>query len=208
MILLNELEFDTRSDAVGEESAHGVQTRTSAGLAVFRYLVRSSLSSSAARKAARRKAVVGLLDQAREPFACINELLAICSSAGGMDRLDTAVDILSATGELVLRYARNYLIRDVQQWNPYSSRAYEPNDDHWYILLRAVARCAAPEAARLRMICACKHAAQRGIVEAVVEALGDLASAAAREVLRDFSTTHSDPFIRNLAKEVLANVEQ
>jgi len=203
-----ESEFDTRSEMACEEYTHAVHTRTSARLTIFRHLVRAVLSSSAASKASLRQVIIERLLRDREPFACIDELLAICCSANSTDRLDTAIDILSATKKLVLLYAENYLIRDVQQWNRYSSRAYEPNDDHWYILLRAVARCDAPENARLRMISACRNAAQRGIVEAVVEALGDLESESARELLHEFAKNHNDPFIQGLARDVLADVEQ
>jgi hypothetical protein len=205
---LLDFDFDTRTEVTANEGpAANVQTRTSAGAALFRHMVRSLLSAPALKRASLRQSVIRRLLGAREPYSCIDELLDTCSSPPTVDRLDIAIDVLSGTGDLAIRYAWDYLIRDVQQWNPYSSRAYEPNDDHWYILLRAVSRCAVPEDARLRMICACKNAARRGIVEAVVEALGDLASEGSREILRTFVNSHTDPFIRNLAAEVLADVE-
>jgi hypothetical protein len=205
---LLDFEFDTGSDAGAEQEPGALDTGSSARLALFRHTVRSLISSSANGRKSLREAVVRRLLSAREPYAGIGELLDLCSSSANPDRLDVAIDVLAATGDLVFRYAWEYVIRDVQQWGPRSSRAYQPNDDHWYVLLRAVARCTAPEDARLRLICLCRHAAYRGIAEAVVEALGDLPSDRSCQVLHEFADRHDDPFIRRLASDVLADVEQ
>jgi hypothetical protein len=203
-----DFDFDTRTDVTaGKGPSPIVHTRTSTGVALFRHLVKSLLAAPASQKAALRKAVVARLLSAREPYSCIEELLDVCSSAASPERLDVAIDALSRTGQLVLRYTWDYFVRDVQQWNPYSARAYQPNDDHWHILLRAVARCAAPEDARLRLIGFCRNAAQRGIMESVIEALGDLGSDQAHEILRNVAGNHDDLFIRKLARDVLADVE-
>ncbi len=180
-------------------------TRTSADQVVFRHLARSLLACPGSR--ALRQRVTDRLQRAREPSSYIDELLDLCTTAGGTDRLDVAIDVLAATGDHVLRYAWDYLIRDLQRWNPYSDRAYEPNDDYWYILLKAVARCETPPEERVRFILACSGAATRGVLEGVVEALGDVRTNESRRKLGELSARHADPFIRKLASDVLNDEE-
>ena len=208
MTSISAFDSDTRTAARGhEESASMGSTGTSAETVIFRRLVRSLLSCPGSRRAALRRVVRHALLAAREPFSRIDELLATCTSAGNTDRLDMAVDVLAETGDVVRRYAWDYLIRDVQQWNPYADRAYEPNDDHWYILLRAVARCGAREDARLRFILACSGASGRGILEGVVEALGDLKTKEATGKLHEIADANDDAFIRKLVSDVLDDME-
>jgi hypothetical protein len=205
MTTLLNFDADTRTGTSGAEQ--DFSTGTSARRALFRHMVRLLLSCSPSKKAALRQAVIEHLLRAREPFDYFDELLDACTTSAATDRLDAAIDVLSATGEHLLRFAWSYLIRDVQEWNPYSTRAYRPNDDHWYIILRAVARCRSSEEARFRFISACRSAAQRGITEGVVEALGDLASPDAKEFLGLIAGSHEDPFIRDLASDALAGME-
>lgn len=155
--LLN-FDSDTRTNS-SSTTEPGVFTRTSAGIALFRHMVRSLLSYPTYKRAKLRQAVVDQMLRAREPHAYFDELLDVCTASTTTDRLDTAIDVLSATGDHVLRYAWSYLIRDVNEWNPCSVRAYHPNDDHWYIILRAVARCHNDEDARFRFISVCGNAA-------------------------------------------------
>lgn len=154
-----------------------------------------------------RQKIVSLIERARSRERCIDELLQVCTSEGGPDGLGVAIDVLAETGGIVLNYARDYLFRDIKEWHPVAERAYEPNDDYWYILLRAVARTNAPEDEKLRFISLCEGAATVGILEGVVEALGDLGSAAALEGLRNFTESKYDPFIQQLAKERIAEIE-
>ena len=44
------------------------------------------------------------------------------------------LDVLAKTGSLILDYAWEYLQCGVRNWNPSSERAYQPNDDSWYVL--------------------------------------------------------------------------
>jgi hypothetical protein len=208
MTPVSAFDSDTRTGTWRDEEGTSTgSTRTSAGTVMFRHSVRSLLSCAGSPRAALRNVVKEALLAAREPFSRIDELLATCTSVASTDRLDMAVDVLAETGHLVWRYAWDFLVRDVQQWNPYSDRAYEPNDDHWYILLRAVARCNAPDDARLRFILACSGASRRGILEGVVEALGDLEMEEAASKLREMADAHEDAFIRKLASDVLDDME-
>lgn len=123
----------TRADYTG----HGctarplASSRTSVGVVLLGHLVRLLLNCPAAQKVARRQRIAGYLTKARNPEPCIDELLLICTTEGGPDGLDTAIDILAQTGELVLDYAWRYLQRDVGNWSGAPERAYRPNDDYW-----------------------------------------------------------------------------
>ncbi len=208
MMSMLAFDSDTRTATSNrEECVWTGSTGTSAETVLFRRLVRSLLSCPGSERATVRGLVTRALLSSREPFSLVDELLATCTSATVTDRLDVAVDVLAKTGAVVYRYAQDYLIRDVQQWNPHSSRAYEPNDDYWYILLRAVARCQGPEDVRLRFIVACSGASRRGICEGVVEALADLGSDEAQVKLREMADTADDPFIQKLAHDVLEDME-
>ncbi len=205
MTRLLDFDSDTRTTMPSAADPSVGATRTSADEVVFRHMTRSLLACPGSQALQQR--VIDRLQSAREPSACVNELLDLCTTAGGTDRLDLAIDMLAATGDHVLRYAWDYLIRDLQRWNPYSDRAYEPNDDYWYILLKAVARCQTPVEERVRFILACSGAATRGVLEGVVEALGDMRTNESLRKLRELSARHADPFVRKLATDVLDDEE-
>ena len=191
----------------GSQQEDYLGTRTSAAAAIFRHLVRSLLSAPSSKKPVLQKMATDRLLDSTEQYAYVDELLDLCAAATENDRLDVGIDVMSATGELVLSYGWACLIRDLQKWSPYSRRAYEPNDDCWYVILRSVARCNAPEEARLRFISACSSASQRGVMEGIVEALGDLAGVGARIVLNRIASHHDDLFVRERAAEVLGDLE-
>ena len=205
MTQLLDFDSDTRTGMPSSEDPPFGSTRTSADQAVFRHLIRALLASSDRRTLRQR--ITSRLQGARNPFACIDELLDLCTSAGGTDRLDVAIDVLAATEMLVLQYAWEYLIRDVQRRSPDRNRAYQPNDDYWYILLRAVGRCGAPVEERVRFILMCSGAATRGVLEGVVEALSDTHTTESRRKLGQLSANHTDPFIRKLAADALDDWE-
>lgn len=190
-------------------SRNPLLTRTSHGLTIFRQLLRRLVQSPGSDRAQLRDEVHRRLMSAPEPRAYISELLNICTAQPGRDGLDTAIDVLSQTENLLLEeYAWDYLVGDMQQSNhPEPDRPYQPNDDYWYVLLRSIARCDAPEDARFRFIAACGSTPSRGLMEGVVEALGDLENAAARSLLQEISSQHDDPFIRDLAREVHDDME-
>lgn len=174
------------------------------------YYARAMFKGPVARRKDLRVLLVELLRKARhaERDRCIDGLLQICTSEGGPDGLDVAIDVLAQTGSIVVDYARDYLIRDISDWNQCSERAYEPNDDFWYILLRAVARAHEDEQARYRVISLCFEAASRGIREGVIEALADLGTDQAKNRLQQYADDEAqDKFIREIAQEALEDLE-
>ena len=120
---------------------------------------------------------------------------------------DLAIDVLSKTGGLILEYAWDCFQQDVRNWRPSSERAYQPNDDYWYVLLRAVGRTNAPDKERFRFISSCANAGSRGIREGVVEGLRDLGTPGARQRLHRFAQEDEDAFIQQIAREALADLE-
>lgn len=171
------------------------------------HFARAMVSRPVAHRAYFRSQIIGLLGKARDPDRCIDQLLQICTAEGGPDGLDVAIDILAKAGPLVIDYAWDYLQRDIRNWTPTSERAYQPNDDYWYVLLRAVGRTAVSEKERFRFITCCAHAESRGIREGVVEGLHDLGTRAARERIRLFAEEDRDEFIRKIAREALEDLE-
>lgn len=194
-------------------TGHGITTappassRTSVGAIFLRQLIRILLKSPASQKASWRHRIADYLAKAGTPNLCIDELLLVSTTEGGPDGLDSAIDILAKTGDLVLDYAWVYLQQDVSNWSPDAERAYNPNDDYWYILLRAVGRTDADPNDRFRFINSCTKAEGRGIREGAVEALRDLGTPAAKKSLREMATHDSDQYIRQTADEALTDLE-
>ncbi len=133
----------------------------------------------------------------------INELISTCVDMKVSGRLDIAIDILSQLGKQICRYANDFLINDITNWgHRFPERAYEPNDDYWFILLRSVAQSSASATDRFGVVRKCGKATSRGVVEAVVESLGDIASEDAMTELKKY-LVHEDPFIARLAASIL-----
>ena len=181
-------------------------SRASFGVVFLRSMFRNLLSCAAELKAEWRARITNYLLKVRNPD-CIDELLVLCATRGGPNGLDMAIDILSKTDDLIVEYSWEYLRRDISSWTPDSERAYEPNDDLWYILLRSVARCKVEANARFEFIRCCAGAGSRGIREGVVEGLGDLATPDARELLENFAQQDPDSYIRKIADEALTDLE-
>ncbi len=183
------------------------ESRFSGGTSRFNTIVKQLLCSHGAARCDLRGVVVSYLNFSPHSSLLMNELINTCIARRSPDRLDTAVDVLSQLGQRFLDYATNFLLRDIERWHHvYSTRAYEPNDDYWYILLRSVAQSEVDPSARLRFVRQCRGATSRGVIEGVVEALGDIESEGAKKMLATFCE-HEDPFIASLAAEVLADQE-
>lgn len=178
-----------------------------AGLAVFRRLVRLLLDLPGPEVVQRRATVVRIIGIAQDPDRYIDELLTICSAHHSVDRLNVAIDILSQTGEVIRAYAWAYLRRDIEEWHRLSERAYEPNDDYWYILLRSVARASADNDLKFLFIKMCSKAATRGMREAVIDALGDLGTDQAKALLNHLAAADDDAFIRAAARDAIYDLE-
>lgn len=181
-------------------------SRASVGVVFLRFMVRNLMSCGTGERVVWRQRIADFLTKVGNP-ECIDELLSFCTTQGGPDGLDLAIDVLSKTKRVVVEYAWEYLCRDIAKWTPESDRAYNPNDDYWYILLRAVGRTNVDARARFDLIKCCASAESRGIREGVVEGLGDLGTPKAKELLKTFAEHDSDEYIRKIAGETLADLE-
>lgn len=181
--------------------------RGSINVVMLRRVVRLLLGRHCPEKEQLRALIVAYLQKVRDSEECIDELLHVCATEGGPDGLDTAIDILAKTKGLVLEYAWAYLQRDLRNWKADSERAYKPSDDYWYVLLRAVGRTQADPKERYRFITCCANATSRGMREAVVLALCDLGTPAAKDRIRKFATDDADQYVRQAAHEALEDLE-
>ena len=172
------------------------------------HFARAMLSKPLEGRSTWRWLILSALKKARatERFQCIDKMLHVFVPEGGPFGLDIAIDILAQTETLILDYAKEYLLGDITRWGFSSERSFQPNDDYWYVLLRAVARANVPEKDRLRLISRCANAPSRGVREGVVEALRDLGAISA-DKLRKFASEDKDAFIRKLAHEALEDLE-
>jgi hypothetical protein len=93
---------------------------------------------------------------------------------------------------------------DIAQWSKlYPERKFVPNQDYWYVLLRAVGKCGGDPSRSVSILSVCQDSALRVVAEAVVEGLGDIGNQESLALLRNIQSTHSDEFIRKLAENVL-----
>ncbi len=169
----------------------------------FRMIFRYYAAASGDRRRELRDELILYLRFSPQSECLINELIELAVDHHSPDRLDLAIDILSQLGDRLFEYAHSFLIRDVDRWNHvYWGRAYEPDDDYWYVLLRSVGQAEIAEATKLMFITSCLIESNRGIAEAVVEALGDIDSEAARHALCGL-TNEQDSFIAELAQHAL-----
>ncbi len=199
--------FGSATGTKAHTAAQATSLPESVAVTWVQFTTRLLLKCHGSQKAALRKKVAEYLAKAENSARCVDELLLICSTEGGPDGLDAAIDILAMTGELVLEYAWDYLKHDIVNWSPDANRAYKPNDDYWYVLLRAVGRTAAEEKDRYRFIACCGNASARGIRESVIEGLRDLGTSTARARLQTFANNDSNEHVRQAAKDALADLE-
>lgn len=201
--------METKTTFKGKSNDANVaqSTRGSVEVLNVRTLTRKLLSCPVADKECWRNRVTNYLLKSQKPDMCIDEVLSFCTTQGGPDGLDVAIDILTGTGDLIVKYAWNFLVTDIINWEPCTERAYKPNDDYWYVLLRAVSRTKTPEEDRFLFIKCCSRAESRGILESVIEGLRDLRTEDAKTMLREFVKEGKDHYIRQLAQDALDDLE-
>ena len=169
----------------------------------FKMIFDKHIKAKGKERSRLRGVLAAYLRYSLQSTELIHALIQHCIELDTPDRLDIAIDVLAVMGNEVYEYANNFLIADVSNWNNlYSDRPYEPSDDYWYILLRSLARSGAEESRKLFLISKCSNANSRGLIEAVVESLGDMETPAAYGMLKPFAS-HLDPFISKLATEIL-----
>lgn len=154
-------------------------------------------------RASLRDVLVEYLQFSLQNADLTHELIGRCIEIPLPSRLDIAIDILSQLQRSIYVYAHQFLINDISNWSQlYPRRAYEPNDDYWYILLRSVAQADIEDKFKLQFILMCSKATSRGVLEGVVEALSDVGTPEAKRQLESFRN-NEDPFLSELAAEVL-----
>lgn len=177
--------------------------QSSGEISRFASILKRHLKSNGSIRNEQRKVLVSYIKFSPNWYLLINELILNCVASDVSDRLDTAIDILFQLDGQVQVYTRDYLEKDINQWNKlYPSRKFMPNDDYWYVLLRALGRCGNKHES-LRILSVCQDESSRGVAEGLVEALGDLGTEQAARLLQNISKTSKDSFIRDLAVETL-----
>lgn len=173
-------------------------------MARFRTILRRHVQSRGASRRELRNVLYEYLAFSPQTNDLMNELIMYCIDLAVPQRLDVAIDILSQLNGAIYDYAWKFLMEDINHWsNLYPDKMYKPNDDYWYILLRSVAQSNIPDDLKLRFVSMCSIDSPRGILEGVVEALGDIDTESAREELKQFCD-HQDQFVAELASEILA----
>lgn len=169
----------------------------------FRTILTRLFSEQGEKRVALRKVVVEYLMFSPISDSLISELITNSIKHSRPDRLDVPIDVLGQLGDVIYDYAYQFLVDDIKSWSHlHGDRAYEPNDDYWYILLRSVARSSVETQKRIRYANMCAGATSRGVLEGVVEALGDIDTEDAYAMLKSQFFTHDDAFIADLAREV------
>lgn len=172
-------------------------------LARFRMIVHMHEKARGANRRSLRDVCVSYLKFSPQADRLIHELVLECTKRKSPDRLDIAIDILQELGDNLYDYAFKFFQCDITQWNHLlPGRTYKPDDDYWYILLRSVARSSIDDSKKLSFVWSCRETSHRGVLEGLVDALGDIGNAAAMEKLGILSR-HGDSFIAQLAREVL-----
>ena len=186
-------------------SSVAIQTKPQSSGEVSRFvsILKRHLKSNGPIRREQREVLVSYIKFSPNWYQLINELVLNCVASDTADRLDTAIDILSQLGNHVQIYTRSYLEKDINQWNKlYPARKFMPNDDYWYVLLRTLGRCD-NKSESLQILSVCQDEESRGVAEGLVEALGDLGTPEAKNLLRNISETSEDKFISELATEIL-----
>ncbi len=179
-------------------------------LARFESILKRHVLAQSVERAKLRQVLVQYVKFSPNASDLINSLILSCISMKCPERLDIAIDILSQLDHVIVSYANNYLDRDMKQWKklyPYEDKKFRPNDDFWFVLLRSVGKSKAKSLLALRVISACQDETSRGVAEAVVEALGDLGTSEARSILAATQQSHPDPFVKELAAEILEGLD-
>ncbi len=170
----------------------------------FRTIFKQYARSVGKERADLRRSLQEYIRFSPQSDALIADLIVMSVDHPSPGRLELGMDVLSATGEQTLAYAEKTLRHDFNEWfEGKSSKALQPDDDTWFILLRAVAQSEGDSGRRLSFVMDCSHTTRRGIAEAVVEALGDIDSAESRRELRAFIEDDDDKVIAELAKLIL-----
>ncbi len=141
----------------------------------FRSILKRHATQTGQQRKRSRSVLVEYITFSPNARLLINELILQCIGMKSPERLDIAIDVLSEVGDAIVSYAYDYLQRDIQQWSKlYPNIKFRPNDDYWYVLLRAVGSCSGSEEKRFQILSACQDERTRGVAESVIEGLAAL----------------------------------
>ncbi len=172
----------------------------------FITILRRHVLASGPKRRSTRETLVEYLKCSPQSHRLVDHLINHCVDMKSEDRLDIAIDILSQLPSMY-EYTYQFFIDDIRKWNSMFQRAYEPNDDYWYIMLRSVARSETDEAKKIKLIVMASDATSRGVMEGVIESFGDIGTPKSVERLGKFFD-HTDKFIADLARNVAADASQ
>jgi len=173
----------------------------------LRGLVERLFECPAKHLAGLRKDVAHRILRETDRSPSIEELLSFCIQRRSEGGLNLATDILSLVPDLAVDYARVFLLKDVQRWSREQTLAWHPNDDVWFILLRAAPYANMDKDSLLELMTLCLGAGNRHIRAAAVEGLLRLHTPQARDVLQRLTNEDPDPLIQSTAKEALEEME-
>jgi hypothetical protein len=173
----------------------------------FRDTLRAFLQSPMGMTSQQRAELAQRIRSAPVTAHYIHEVLRQCTARRGGFGLDNGIDLLTELGTQVLPFARDFLRRDGMRWAQKQTIVHHDHDDFWHILLGSLARSGLPENDFIGLIEACGQAGHRGLRDAAVLALYELASPQAQIRLAQFVELDPDPFIRNSARELLEDLE-
>ncbi len=156
--------------------------------------IRDFVSSLQNYRDQRRKLVREIIAReilsSRFPRQSLDDALDTIFTFPVSERLDEAIDLLVATGELAEQSALDTLTHfDVTL----------RTDEYWYSLVRSLGKLG-----KAAVVSQFAKSSNRSIREAVVEALGEMGDETSIALLRQFATNDDSEFIRRLARDTLA----
>jgi hypothetical protein len=147
------------------------------------------------------------LTEAADARPYLQILLDRCVAYRSEDGLELATTVLTQSGNLALMFAQDFLTQDRARWAKDKDTRYHPCDDIWTVLIRAACRQEGLKDESLALLRQCLLARNRGLREAVVDGLHDLATPGARDLLATL-TDDLDPLVARLAREALGDIEE
>jgi hypothetical protein len=133
----------------------------------------------------------------------------MCSQHWADDRHAVGIDLLSQCGQRLLRFVEHSIHEDVKRWRPTTeSFAYGPDSDYWSILMRSLGRSEVPADERLSVIALVKNAADHAMVEGMIDALRDVDTHEAYEVVKHVRDSTDMDSVRRYAQQVCEEADQ
>lgn len=190
------------------EMAHGLHQEVQRVVAelprllAFRQRLRDVLRPKAKQKPEDCSEIIASIRRSAVPTIYVQEVLRQCSTSGGPNSFDLAIDLLAGFDAAVLEVFLGFLAKDRGRWL-HAPVACHVNDDVCYILIRALARSKVPFQTKLDSIGECLTHGTSSIREGATHALRDVGGDAAKNLLKHAVAQDPDPLVRDSAQEAL-----